>query len=139
MIVTGVQTFAISISGIEVDLRYAARDNVVGADIYFFFTSRRRHTNCSRNWSSDVCSSDLFNIKTRRVTMASLPPRCQGGRPCQGRPPWQRGGRDAMVTRRVLMLKCDRLSVVVFNLEKGTDRKSVVLGKGVDLGGRRFI
>src|SRR2546422_11299694 len=80
-----------------------------------------------------------FNIKTRRVTMASLPPRCQGGRPCQGRPPWQRGGRDAMVTRRGLMLKCERLSVVVFNLEKGTDRKSVVLGKGVDLGGRRFI
>src|SRR5207245_7371869 len=25
----------------------------------FFFTSRRRHTRCSRDWSSDVCSSDL--------------------------------------------------------------------------------
>src|SRR5256884_7913506 len=25
----------------------------------FFFASRRRHTRCSRDWSSDVCSSDL--------------------------------------------------------------------------------
>src|SRR5690606_40493094 len=25
----------------------------------FFFTSRRRHTRFSRDWSSDVCSSDL--------------------------------------------------------------------------------
>src|SRR6266436_3927556 len=27
---------------------------------FFFFSSRRRHTRCSRDWSSDVCSSDLF-------------------------------------------------------------------------------
>src|SRR2546422_9646985 len=27
--------------------------------MYFFFSSRRRHTRCSRDWSSDVCSSDL--------------------------------------------------------------------------------
>src|SRR5256884_4684161 len=26
----------------------------------FFFSSRRRHTRCSRDWSSDVCSSDLW-------------------------------------------------------------------------------
>src|SRR5690606_40775176 len=26
---------------------------------YFFFSSRRRHTRFSRDWSSDVCSSDL--------------------------------------------------------------------------------
>src|SRR5205809_1387342 len=25
----------------------------------FFFSSRRRRTRCSRDWSSDVCSSDL--------------------------------------------------------------------------------
>src|SRR6266498_5100131 len=24
----------------------------------FFFSSRRRHTRCGRDWSSDVCSSD---------------------------------------------------------------------------------
>src|SRR6266436_7945624 len=27
--------------------------------VCFFFSSRRRHTRCSRDWSSDVCSSDL--------------------------------------------------------------------------------
>src|SRR5690606_39442256 len=26
----------------------------------FFFSSRRRHTRFSRDWSSDVCSSDLI-------------------------------------------------------------------------------
>src|SRR3989449_3489336 len=28
--------------------------------LVFFFSSRRRHTRCSRDWSSDVCSSDLL-------------------------------------------------------------------------------
>src|SRR5690606_11888316 len=28
--------------------------------LVFFFSSRRRHTRFSRDWSSDVCSSDLF-------------------------------------------------------------------------------
>src|SRR5690554_8208442 len=28
--------------------------------IFFFFSSRRRHTRCGRDWSSDVCSSDLI-------------------------------------------------------------------------------
>src|SRR5690606_2810695 len=28
---------------------------------FFFFSSRRRHTSFSRDWSSDVCSSDLLN------------------------------------------------------------------------------
>src|SRR5438874_8740043 len=27
--------------------------------LYFFFSSRRRHTRSLRDWSSDVCSSDL--------------------------------------------------------------------------------
>src|SRR2546422_7024221 len=30
---------------------------------FFFFSSRRRHTRCSRDWSSDVCSSDLTVIR----------------------------------------------------------------------------
>src|SRR5256884_3873920 len=31
----------------------------------FFFSSRRRHTRCSRDWSSDVCSSDLAGYLKR--------------------------------------------------------------------------
>src|SRR6266498_4643081 len=29
---------------------------------FFFFSSRRRHTRCGRDWSSDVCSSDLREL-----------------------------------------------------------------------------
>src|SRR5207245_7657696 len=32
---------------------------------YFFFSSRRRHTRCYRDWSSDVCSSDLLELALR--------------------------------------------------------------------------
>src|SRR2546422_127181 len=35
--------------------------------IIFFFSSRRRHTRCSRDWSSDVCSSDLTRQRRRRT------------------------------------------------------------------------
>src|SRR5438477_4441552 len=28
---------------------------------FFFFSSRRRHTRLTCDWSSDVCSSDLFD------------------------------------------------------------------------------
>src|SRR6266403_4329903 len=46
---------------------------------FFFFSSRRRHTRSLRDWSSDVCSSDLFarglqknGIGFRTVTVNSL-------------------------------------------------------------------
>src|SRR5256884_5286999 len=49
----------------------------------FFFSSRRRHTRCSRDWSSDVCSSDLIlaakagnSLRTRVAHRGGhLPPR----------------------------------------------------------------
>src|SRR3712207_7313667 len=31
-------------------------------DFFFFFSSRRRHTRYWRDWSSDVCSSDLVAV-----------------------------------------------------------------------------
>src|SRR2546429_3864706 len=46
---------------VYVDGHYAAsdvRDDLVFVADNFFFSSRRRHTRCSRDWSSDVCSSD---------------------------------------------------------------------------------
>src|SRR3712207_8763438 len=33
----------------------------------FFFSSRRRHTRYWRDWSSDVCSSDLYALGIRHV------------------------------------------------------------------------
>src|SRR4030043_1825552 len=35
--------------------------------VFFFLSSRRRHTRCSRDWSSDVCSSDLAASRKMRV------------------------------------------------------------------------
>src|SRR5256884_6423031 len=37
--------------------------------VFFFFSSRRRHTRCSRDWSSDVCSSDLAQIPNLYVAI----------------------------------------------------------------------
>src|SRR5690606_26557947 len=41
---------------------------------FFFFSSRRRHTRFSRDWSSDVCSSDLrmLIVGVSLFTLASL-------------------------------------------------------------------
>src|SRR6266567_6718928 len=36
-------------------------------ELFFFFSSRRRHTRFDCDWSSDVCSSDLGRQKTRTV------------------------------------------------------------------------
>src|SRR3989442_7841413 len=39
--------------------------------VVFLFSSRRRHTRCGRDWSSDVCSSDLgvpFTLKDAHAT-----------------------------------------------------------------------
>src|SRR6266550_5101786 len=46
---------------------------------FFFFSSRRRHTRCSRDWSSDVCSSDLVRVVGDEAG--------QGGLSGAGRPP----------------------------------------------------
>src|SRR5690606_40335798 len=39
--------------------RWTGRFSTFRAGPWFFFSSRRRHTRFSRDWSSDVCSSDL--------------------------------------------------------------------------------
>src|SRR2546429_4136363 len=41
--------------------------------VFFFFSSRRRHTRCSRDWSSDVCSSDLDKANRSRLKGARGP------------------------------------------------------------------
>src|SRR5438046_10591589 len=36
--------------------------------VFFFFSSRRRHTRLVSDWSSDVCSSDLIQNFLERLT-----------------------------------------------------------------------
>src|SRR5690606_41056390 len=51
----------------------------------FFFSSRRRHTRFSRDWSSDVCSSDLVAVGAAAdlldvgLGLAQRPPRVADG------------------------------------------------------------
>src|SRR2546422_3033953 len=40
--------------------------------LFFFFSSRRRHTRCSRDWSSDVCSSDLIDGRPNRQELRTV-------------------------------------------------------------------
>src|SRR6266852_3775501 len=58
--------------------------------ISFFFSSRRRHTRCYRDWSSDVCSSDL-RVDAAQHHRARGSPRER--RSCRARP---RPGRPAL-------------------------------------------
>src|SRR5699024_11281892 len=47
------------------------------ADLYvllFFFSSRRRHTRSKRDWSSDVCSSDLSHSMRVSTSASSVTP-----------------------------------------------------------------
>src|SRR5256884_197394 len=54
------------VSTVDIFTCYVAHRHVFGEQwiklmkdgVNFFFSSRRRHTRCSRDWSSDVCSSD---------------------------------------------------------------------------------
>src|SRR5271163_5048660 len=42
----------------------------MGVASFFFFSSRRRHTRSDRDWSSDVCSSDLFGAVVAKLDEA---------------------------------------------------------------------
>src|SRR5690349_22879780 len=62
--------------------------DVVEVNILFFFSSRRRHTRSLRDWSSDVCSSDLRSrlewqqlpgIRLQRGLARVIPSRRQAG------------------------------------------------------------
>src|SRR5690349_23403653 len=47
---------------------------MVLSPLMFFFSSRRRHTRSLRDWSSDVCSSDLPSARYASPTMARAGP-----------------------------------------------------------------
>src|SRR5437899_13050897 len=45
---------------------------IVFYTLTFFFSSRRRHTSCLSDWSSDVCSSDLFRYRDPIIDCQTL-------------------------------------------------------------------
>src|SRR2546429_5933365 len=91
----------------------------------FFMSSRRRHTRCSRDWSSDVCSSDLVVLL---ALFAMLGPAIVH--------------QDPYTSDFVAGIGPDKLPVPPGGAHPlGTDRRSEErrVGKSVDLGGRRII
>src|SRR3712207_9283752 len=80
-------------------------------EAFCFFSSRRRHTRYWRDWSSDVCSSDLAPGRLSITTGC------------------RQTGRSASATMRGTESAAPPAG----------DRKSVGEGKSVDLGGRRII
>src|SRR5207237_3135214 len=46
--------------------------------LYFFFSSRRRHTRFKCDWSSDVCSSDLADPPPPEGRVPALRPKRRG-------------------------------------------------------------
>src|SRR3712207_8309146 len=91
--------------------------------LYFFFSSRRRHTRYWRDWSSDVCSSDL---ERRRVPPEPIVVEAELVAVEVGRG-------HHVVDKKI------RRDVPAGRSRVHLDRKSVVEGKRGDLGGRRFI
>src|SRR5690606_39470378 len=90
----------------------------VVAYLCFFFSSRRRHTRFSRDWSSDVCSSDLHR---KRITQC-----------CCHLPTWTRNGNgSAHVNLIGWRMRCSGRSVPVSGasrtLRRFLDRKSTRL------------
>src|SRR5690606_40736891 len=62
--------------------------------LFFFFSSRRRHTRFSRDWSSDVCSSDLIQrLPLPGVLAAEMPVHPGNGRRMEARSEERRVGK----------------------------------------------
>src|SRR6266496_126399 len=61
---------------------------------FFFFSSRRRHTRSLRDWSSDVCSSDLPGRGDTEPAPDSHPGRPGGGLVARPDRPHDAAGND---------------------------------------------
>src|SRR5947209_2968409 len=102
-------------------------------------SSRRRHTRYWRDWSSDVCSSDLVSNELRKGFILLLLA------PNVAQSLLELIKSDSFLSRGLLshfvQLILDVLGILRCRLElllEAIDRKSVVSGKSVDVGGRRI-
>src|SRR5256885_11813319 len=66
-------------------------------EMFFFFSSRRRHTRLQGDWSSDVCSSDLFaDVRASGRIFQSREQLC---RTAVVRPGWNKSGKAIAPSR----------------------------------------
>src|SRR3989454_2009352 len=61
-------------STVSAGLRQCGFADLVMRVLFFFFSSRRRHTRLQGDWSSDVCSSDLLSLEELQARYARLDP-----------------------------------------------------------------
>src|SRR2546429_6697797 len=91
---------------------------------FFFFSSRRRHTRCSRDWSSDVCSSDLW-INDAQARLTEIPA-----------PPFQEEARASAVSELLsesgLPARVDKIGNVIGELRGATENEIVMLSAHLD-------
>src|SRR2546422_7113351 len=98
---------------------------------FFFFSSRRRHTRCSRDWSSDVCSSDLTPVhRDARPVEADLPRERLDGREC--------GEHQAEAVTRRIRQRAVRTGGHEERRVGGNGRRAC-RGKGEESGGGGFL
>src|SRR5256885_8906395 len=83
--------------------------------VFFFFSSRRRHTRLQGDWSSDVCSSDLRELRVRGLQNHN-----------HAVPAIHAGDRAAIALVGVEVNELHRGSWIVTDTWLPTDRKSVV-------------
>src|SRR5207245_5324357 len=103
----------------------------------FFFASRRRHTRCYRDWSSDVCSSDLRKLLTEAEAGTTTPEELAQ---LVFEPGFSTSTEVTDLAGRGMGLSI--VQVAVQRLQGDVqDRKSVVLGKarGGSWAGRRCV
>src|SRR3989442_13532770 len=98
---------------------------------YFFFSSRRRHTRCGRDWSSDVCSSDLSSSSWARADWRKRR-RGSRGTACAGTnasTSWTRLSRNSHERRRAMNARIESEPGPVKNrttVERKSHREVVV-------------
>src|SRR2546429_7253736 len=99
----------------------------------FFFSSRRRHTRCSRDWSSDVCSSDPIGLpRIMRYKRLRQCNRCMFEYNRSSHLFWR-----AYLSNTIHIVRVQKV-LSVFEAMEEIGRASC-RGKSVDLGGRRII
>src|SRR3712207_8338939 len=126
---------------IEFSIRplFVSRSVGVSTGACFFYSSRRLDTRYWRDWSSAVCSSDLgrgLRFPPVRARLAAELVGARGGR-----------RRTAGLGRRLRRLRAARRGRAARAAVRradaaaaaGADRKRVVAGKSVDLGGPRIL
>src|SRR5256885_11028150 len=90
--------------------------------VFFFFSSRRRHTRLQGDWSSDVCSSDLDVVTVRSHQMAQAFEELKLRELARGRPGLDRLAQALQQQyglRPLLVGKADRAAKLLRDLESG--------------------